>query len=355
MVKRVCPVWFDRRLLPAWLCLSISTLVYAAESTAVRAQQVVKVTPLGTHDGEVCAADRAFLFEDPTGVRILYDPGRPVDDTDPRLGDVDVMLLSHAHGDHLGDRRGVRGGTCAMPAQGTANPATNFASIAAAKRSAAFFVSIELDEFVGRKIEGIRGSATPLCVPRGSDSETVVPRSAPCTARVHPGGSLSVRRAGASAAVQISGVQAVHPSSIPAALVDAPGMPPGISAYGGTAGGFIVQFTNGLVVYLSGDTGFFSDMELIGRYYRPTLAVLGIGGANQIGPSEAAFVLRSLMRPATVLPTHVAEQSTQDGVVISGSKLDRFIWLVRGVTDVVVPFSGVTRSFDADGRCVGCR
>src|SRR6187551_500185 len=35
--------------------------------------QNVKITPLGSHDGELCAADRATLFEDPTGVRLLYD------------------------------------------------------------------------------------------------------------------------------------------------------------------------------------------------------------------------------------------------------------------------------------------
>ena len=36
-------------------------------------QALVKVTPLGSHSGELCAQDRALLFEDPTGVRILYD------------------------------------------------------------------------------------------------------------------------------------------------------------------------------------------------------------------------------------------------------------------------------------------
>jgi hypothetical protein len=35
--------------------------------------QNVKVTPLGSHTGELCDRDRATIFEDPTGVRILYD------------------------------------------------------------------------------------------------------------------------------------------------------------------------------------------------------------------------------------------------------------------------------------------
>ena len=51
--------------------------------------QTVKVTPLGSHEGELCANDRALLFEDPTRVRILYDAGRTVaGGTDARLGDV---------------------------------------------------------------------------------------------------------------------------------------------------------------------------------------------------------------------------------------------------------------------------
>ena len=40
--------------------------------------QTVKVTPLGGFDGEFCAQDRALVFEDPNGTRVLYDPGRSV-------------------------------------------------------------------------------------------------------------------------------------------------------------------------------------------------------------------------------------------------------------------------------------
>ena len=68
--------------------------------------QNVKVTPLGSHVGELCDRDRATIFEDPTGVHILYDAGQSITGADdPRLGDVHVVLLSHAHGDHMGDRK----------------------------------------------------------------------------------------------------------------------------------------------------------------------------------------------------------------------------------------------------------
>jgi hypothetical protein len=48
--------------------------------------QTVKITPVGSHPGELCANDRAMIFEDPTGVRLLYDPAHNLTGgDDPRL------------------------------------------------------------------------------------------------------------------------------------------------------------------------------------------------------------------------------------------------------------------------------
>ena len=80
--------------------------------------QTVKVTPLGSHDGEFCPLDRALVFEDPDGTRILYDAGRTVrGPNDPRLGKIDAVLVSHVHGDHLGDliQPSANAGECAKP------------------------------------------------------------------------------------------------------------------------------------------------------------------------------------------------------------------------------------------------
>src|ERR1700752_1411917 len=80
--------------------------------------QTVKVTPLGGIDGEFCAQDRALVFEDPNGTRVLYDPGRTVAGaSDPRLGKIDVILVSHMHGDHLGNAHGKapNSGSCEQP------------------------------------------------------------------------------------------------------------------------------------------------------------------------------------------------------------------------------------------------
>jgi Metallo-beta-lactamase superfamily len=78
------------------------TLVVVASGSVAQAQNV-KITPIGQRTGDFCALDRGLLFEDPTGVRILYDPGNTIAGaTDPRLGDVHAIFLTHAHGDHLG-------------------------------------------------------------------------------------------------------------------------------------------------------------------------------------------------------------------------------------------------------------
>ncbi len=64
-----------RRSQIAALCAGIALAGSTLYPGTTRAQGgLVKVTPIGSHAGELCARDRAFLFEDPTGVRILYDP-----------------------------------------------------------------------------------------------------------------------------------------------------------------------------------------------------------------------------------------------------------------------------------------
>jgi hypothetical protein len=78
----------------------------------------VRITPLGSHDGEFCSRDRVMLFESPDGTTLLFDIGRTVaGPDDPRLGKVDAVLLIGVHGDHIGDSRiaQVEDGTCAKP------------------------------------------------------------------------------------------------------------------------------------------------------------------------------------------------------------------------------------------------
>src|SRR5260221_8233213 len=101
--------------------------------------QNVKITPLGSHPGELCASDRATIFEDPSGVRILYDAGQTVTGADDvRLGVIHVVLLSHAHGDHIGDQKlkAVGAGESGHPRKLPAAPHSTTAENAAAKKAA---------------------------------------------------------------------------------------------------------------------------------------------------------------------------------------------------------------------------
>lgn len=116
----------------------------------------VKVTPVGSHDDEFCALDRALIFEDPNGTRIVYDVGRTVAGAeDERLGNIDAVLISHVHGDHLGDRHidSVNVGECGKPnAVVSATPQSNSVDIAVAKE-AQIIVGSEMSSFFSNKVE----------------------------------------------------------------------------------------------------------------------------------------------------------------------------------------------------------
>lgn len=89
-------------------------------------------------------------------------------------------------------------------------------------------------------------------------------------------------------------VEAVHSSGF--------GQAPDIK-YGGPAMGFIIQIANGPTLYHAGDTGFFKSMELIAQVYRPTAALLPIGGHFTMDPRGAALAAKMLKAP-TVIPMH---------------------------------------------------
>ena len=327
----------------------------------------IKVTPLGQRTGEFCAQDRAILFEDPTGVRILYDPGNTVAGAaDTRLGAVHVILVSHAHSDHLGNAKlnqdpNSNTASCSsaltLPA-----PSSNTAEIAAGKQSAVM-AGGPLATQIGRLIAALTGSSTPGCPASGPTNEMTVPRATPCTAGLGLGAKRTVRNVTATSGVQVTAVTAEHPNELSNAFLVDPERSElaanGLGAYVGVANGFVVTFTNDLKVYLSGDTGLTSDMgTIVHDYYGADLAVINIGDIFTTGPEEAAFAITELVRPGTAIPSHVNEAATQGGVAIDGSKTARFAELVRkgkGNVAVQLPLSGVTMEFDSKGRCQsGC-
>jgi len=64
--------------------------------------------------------------------------------------------------------------------------------------------------------------------------------------------------------------------------------------YLGDPVGFVIEFENGTSVYAAGDTALFGDMELIGRYLEPDVAILPIGDHFTMGPRQAAAALELL-------------------------------------------------------------
>jgi len=296
----------------------------------------VKITPLGSHDGEFCARDRALVMEDPDGTRILYDAGFTVRGADdPRLGKIDAVLLSHVHGDHIGPAHqpAANAGTCGSPQFSVKDtPHSNTIKIAVAKK-AKLMVGGELNSFFAHKVKAAGGNPKQVVTNRFGSMQKV-------------GG------------VSVTTVPAVHTNGLHPDFLDEEMSKimkaSGLTAYVGPANGYVVKFSNGLVVYLSGDTGITAEMDLVVRqYYKANLAVINIGDVFTTGPTEAAYVINEMVKPAEVILSHANEVATKGGKVIPGTRTEKFMKAVN--VPAHVPLSGKTMEFDGDGRCTaGC-
>jgi L-ascorbate metabolism protein UlaG (beta-lactamase superfamily) len=176
----------------------------------------------------------AFRFDTPGGKRVYVDPflsgnpKTPDDEKEPER--VDVIAITHAHGDHVGD------------------------TVEIWKRHKPSIVAIV-------ELKGWLAS-------QGAEDETVMGSN--------KGGTVE------AAGVKFTMVNAYHSG----------GLPDG--SYGGEPCGWVVEVENGTKIYFAGDTCVFGDMQLIGRLYEPDLAVLPIGDHFTMGPKEAAVALELL-------------------------------------------------------------
>ncbi|MGA2812874.1 MAG: metal-dependent hydrolase [Candidatus Acidiferrum sp.] len=77
------------------------------------------------------------------------------------------------------------------------------------------------------------------------------------------------------------------------------------TVYGGEAAGLLIRLPGGFTVYHAGDTCVFGDMKLIGELYAPDVALLPIGDHYTMGPREAAYAVK-LLGVKDVIPMHYA-------------------------------------------------
>jgi L-ascorbate metabolism protein UlaG (beta-lactamase superfamily) len=319
--------------------------------------QNVKITPIGSHPGELCAKDRAIIFEDPTGVRFLYDTAQNVTGgDDPRLGTIHLVLLSHMHGDHVGDLKlkAPGEGTCANSARVPA-PNSTTAEVVAAK-NAVLVTTRAMAAFVHNKVAAIRGSGgkpMDFC----NTLAVTVPVPAACSSRIDLGGAFTAKTQGATQGVQFTIVYSAHVNDVAPALLSKAEQDL-LKADGAQLGygppvGFVVKFTNGLVAYLSSDTAVFGDMKtVIHDFYKANLAVINLGpnpGLFETG----AYAIDDLLKPASVIFTHVNEAATEGGKLKPNTQTAALMKQVG--TPAYLAISERTMQFDGKGKCAsGC-
>ena len=320
--------------------------------------QNVKITPIGSHPGELCANDRAIVFEDPTGVRFLYDPAHNVTGgDDPRLGTIHLVLLTHMHGDHVGDLKlkAPGAGTCANSERVPA-PNSTTAEVAAAK-NAALVMTRAMSGFVGNKVQGMRGGK-PIGFCPQTDGATTVPVATVCSSQTDLGGVFVAKAANASQGVEITIVYASHVNNAPPALLSEAQRE---AAEGGRRRPRI-RPRHGLRRQVHQWT----DRLPLGRHRHPFRDENGREriSTRQTSPCSisepnpgiffsGAHAMNELVRPASVILTHPNEPVTEGGKLRPASRTAALIKQLKPAAHLAI--SGRTMEFDGKGKCVaGC-
>jgi L-ascorbate metabolism protein UlaG (beta-lactamase superfamily) len=73
---------------------------------------------------------------------------------------------------------------------------------------------------------------------------------------------------------------------------------------GGEPVGFIIEMENGFRIWHTGDTAVYGDMRLVAERWHPDLLMLPIGGWFVMTPADAAMATRDLIRPRYAIPIH---------------------------------------------------
>ena len=225
--------------LAAVLCVSIVGTASAAELLWY-GQSAFRITTPG---GKVILVD-PFITKNPKTPEALKDLGK--------VGQVDLIVVTHGHPDHTGDTAELAKMTGAKVAM-NADMGSTFAALG----------------WVPYK-QLIRFNKSGPIHPLGPDITITMVRAEHSSAIVDTDADTKKKT--------------VHP--------------------GGEPAGYIIQLEDGYKIYHAGDTGVFADMAFIGSYYEPDLALLPIGGHFTMDPTHAAYAVRNLLKTKTVMPMH---------------------------------------------------
>jgi L-ascorbate metabolism protein UlaG (beta-lactamase superfamily) len=225
---------------------------------------VAAQTPRSAHaaDGKVTVqwfGQSAFKITTVGGKTILVDPFITKNPKTPpehkdlaALGKIDLILVTHAHGDHVGDGPELAK-THQAPLYGP--PGLNDTLLAL-------------------------GELPQELSPRFNKGGTIQP--------LGEGIRITMTRAEHSSEYRWTnpqtGKQEIH--------------------VGGEPAGFVIELENGFRIFHMGDTGLFGDLQLIADYYRPDLVLIPIGGHFVMDPKDAAFATRHYLKPRYAIPMH---------------------------------------------------
>jgi L-ascorbate metabolism protein UlaG (beta-lactamase superfamily) len=200
----------------------------------------------------------AMRINTPSGKVIVIDPWLTKNPKTPpeyknldKIGKMDIILVTHAHGDHLGDGPDL-----------------------AKKYNAPLWGPAGLDQSLQTL-----GVLTPALAPRMGKGGTITP---------FPN-------------VKISQVHAEHSSEL---LWHNPATDKDETHVGGEPVGFVIELENGFRIYHMGDTAVFGDMKYIADHFKPELVMLPIGGHFVMSPEDAAYVTREIFKPKHAIPMH---------------------------------------------------